>query len=88
MLIQTRQKIGMMKQKKRQLENKQQTSMRYIITEIKYTRRNQQIVIQRWTSNLEDRVVEIVKTNRKKGKKKVKIKEENLQDSQLQHQTH
>ena len=45
-----------------QLENKQQTSIRYIITEIKNTPEgiNRLCDTEEWTCNLEDRVVEII----------------------------
>ena len=59
--------------------------MRYIITEIKNTPEgiNRLCDTEEWTCNLEDRVVEIIEDKQEKGKKKkMKIKEENLQDFQ------
>ena len=65
--------------------------MRYIITEIKNTPEgiNRLCDTEEWTCNLEDRVVEIIEDKQEKGKKKkkMKIKEENLQDFQYKSST-
>ena len=75
----------MMKQgKDRAIRKQQQTNMRYILTEVINTPEgiNRSFDTEELTAIWKTEQWKSLKINRKKGKKKIKIKEENLQDFQ------